>query len=1042
MKQFFKIVISAIVLCLCAFATINAQNLYSISKNGKIIYETDERGNHIPDFSYSGYKQSDQSIPFVEGVIQLDPINGDASFLIQNAIDYVASLPKNKDGFRGAIQFSSGVFEVSSQIKISASGIVLRGSGNGENGTNIVAIGKDRRTLIQILGEDNADVGEKHSITNDYLPLNSLNFKVDNVSNFKIGDEVIIERTSTQEWINKLGMSAPGGKESSYIGWKPGNRNILWKRKITSIANNTINIDFPLTMEVDTNDSEFFIYQYKNKGVIDNIGVENLNLSSQFDTSNLKDEDHSFNAIDINFAEDVWVRRVSFSHFAGSAVAVYENGRRVTVEDCVSTEPVSEIANWRRYSFFTMGQQTLFQRIYSEGGYHDFAVGFCAPGPNVFVDCEAKDSHNFSGAIDSWSTGVLFDLVRIDGQDLLFSNRLTANQGSGWTSANSMFWQCSASKIHLFSPPESRNWAIGCWGQFYGDGLWVSQNTHISPRSLFYAQLAQRQDKSLNFYQSEVRQLDGIATTSPTIEQARLMSEDAKNPYLTHKEWILSRIEHTPLANNKIKKKIIISDKEPISKVEKSSKSYDIKNGWIVVDGKLLVGKRSSEPWWRGVARPYEVVKANNAITRFVPGRYGKGYTDNLDDYISYMQKNNVAVAEHNYGLWYERRRDDHQRVRRGDADVWAPFYDQPFARSGEGFAWDGLSKYDLNRYNNFYWSRLNSFVEKASKEGKVLFLNHFFQHNILEAGAHWVDSPWRRANNLEQTDFREPVNFAGDKRIFIAEQFYDLSNEKHKQIYRNYIRHSLSSFEENMPVMHLISAEYTGPQHFVEFWLDVIAEWEKETGRDAWVVLSTTKDVQDAILSQSHYSKIIDVIDIRYWAETSDGTLYEPEGGVNLAPRQHSRIMKIGKRTFQSVYNSVVQYREKYPEKAVIFSEDRYDQFNWAVLMAGGSLPAFSFQLPQILVNEIVSLSPYKTSETDNETYYLGDENDNYFIYSLSNKIEPLKVKNNSLFKIYYIDTITGEIVKEADIESVNNVLTIGEIEKNQVILIRNSNR
>ena len=64
-------------------------------------------------------------------------------------------------------------------------------------------------------------------------------------------------------------------------------------------------------------------------------------------------------------------------------------------------------------------------------------------------------------------------------------------------------------------------------------------------------------------------------------------------------------------------------------------------------------------------------------------------------------------MLEHNYGLWYDRRRDDHSRVRRSDGNVWTPFYEQPFARSEKGKAWDGLSLYDLSRPNRWYWYRL-----------------------------------------------------------------------------------------------------------------------------------------------------------------------------------------------------------------------------------------------------------------------------------------------------------------------------------------------
>ena len=44
---------------------------------------------------------------------------------------------------------------------------------------------------------------------------------------------------------------------------------------------------------------------------------------------------------------------------------------------------------------------------------------------------------------------------------------------------------------------------------------------------------------------------------------------------------------------------------------------------------------------------------------------------------------------------------------------------------------------------------------------------------------------------------------------------------------------------------------EFTGPLHFVQFWLDTVADWQRETGRTVLVGLSCTKDVQDAVLAE-----------------------------------------------------------------------------------------------------------------------------------------------------------------------------------------------
>ena len=84
-----------------------------------------------------------------------------------------------------------------------------------------------------------------------------------------------------------------------------------------------------------------------------------------------------------------------------------------------------------------------------------------------------------------------------------------------------------------------------------------------------------------------------------------------------------------------------------------------------------------------------------------------------------------------NYGLWTDRRRDDHERIRRKNGDVWAPFYEQPFARTGgQELAWDGMTKYDLTQLNKWYFWRLQQFAKKTEPIGMLLKNQHYFQHN------------------------------------------------------------------------------------------------------------------------------------------------------------------------------------------------------------------------------------------------------------------------------------------------------------------------
>jgi len=206
-------------------------------------------------------------------------------------------------------------------------------------------------------------------------------------------------------------------------------------------------------------------------------------------------------------------------------------------------------------------------------------------------------------------------------------------------------------------------------------------------------------------------------------------------------------------------------------------------------------------------------------------------------------------------------------------------------------------------------------------------------------------------------------VPYAGDKRIFMAEQFYDVSHPVRREIHRAYIRKCLENFKENTGVIQLIGAEYTGPLHFVQFWIDVIKEWEKKQVKsNRWVKYH--KDVQDAILADAERASVIDVIDIRYWHFQANGTSYAPLGGQNLAPRQHARLLNPKKSSFEQVYRAVNEYKQKFPEKAVMYSADSFDAMGWAVLMAGGSLPNIPVvQNPQFL-QDLATMKPVELTE------------------------------------------------------------------------------
>lgn len=1020
-KNILAIKRSSILLCLLSTAYLAAAQKpvpvkpvlpLEVSAKGELIYTADSQGNRIPDFSYCGYMASEAAIPNVPIKVVV-PTNGeDATLRIQSAIDYVSSLPLDKNGFRGAVLLEKGVYNVSGQLKINTSGVVLRGSGMAEGGTTLAGSGKSRETLIRVVGKKDIIKETEVRISDPYVPVNATRFTVTTAS-FKSGDNIIIHRPSTKKWIATLGTETFGGGISA-LGWKPGERDIFWERKIVSADGNKILIDAPLTTALDTSFGGGTVCSYSWPGRITNVGVENLRCESTYDLNNPKDEAHRWMAITMENVTDGWVRQVVFEHFAGSAVYVQETASRITIEDCKSLAPISEIGGQRRYSFFTTGQQTLIQRCYAENGYHDFAVGYCAPGPNAFVQCQSILPYNFSGAIDSWASGVLFDIVNVDGNALRFGNRGQDGQGAGWSAANSVFWQCTAARVDCYKPPTANNWAFGTWAQFSGDGYWGESNNTITPRSLYYAQLASRLKKNVSD-RMQVLFVETNASSSPSIEVAQELTALSVSPAARLFDWIDEAAKRNPIPQETSGVKTI--DQLGVKKVVPLTNAQPMRivNGWLVRGNSVITGSRQEVPWWNGSVLPSDLPKMKLHITRFVPGRTGTGLTDDLDEMTDHMKEINMVAIEHNYALWYERRRDDHERIRRMDGEVWPPFYELPFARSGQSSGWDGLSKYDLTKYNTWYWNRLQQFADLADQKGLVLVHQNYFQHNIIEAGAHYADFPWRPVNNINNTGFPEPVPFAGDKRVFMAEQFYDENNAVRRPLHLAYIRQCLENFKNNNGVIQLIGAEFTGPKHFVAFWLDAISQWEKEKGVKEVIGLSTTKDVQDSILSDPIRNATVDLIDIRYWHYQADGKAYAPLGGLNLAPRQHARLLKPKASSFEQVYRAVHEYRLKYPGKAVMYSGDGYDQYGWAAFMAGGSMPVIPLVLAKGFTEAASKMQPANSSETKAGQWIMGDNENGFIIYSNSKSETEIDMSNmKGAWKIVRINPSNGSAISE----------------------------
>ena len=262
-----------------------------ITEEGKLVYKAYPNGDRVPDFSFCGYRQSEVQIPLVEAKVFVPVVEGDATATIQKALDYVASLPIDENGFRGAVQLAPGIFEIQGKLLMRHSGVVLRGNGcKAEGGTVLRAMGPMKDELIRVFGNQEMKLGDTLRGTETYVPLNATVIPMKSVGNVKVGDRIRVIRPSTAEWLAVLGTDKLGNEqEYNFSKWKPGEYDMVWERTVKEGSNNSITLDVPLTMSLDPVYGGGYVLPVIQEGKIENVGIENLCCDSEFDVNNPKD---------------------------------------------------------------------------------------------------------------------------------------------------------------------------------------------------------------------------------------------------------------------------------------------------------------------------------------------------------------------------------------------------------------------------------------------------------------------------------------------------------------------------------------------------------------------------------------------------------------------------------------------------------------------------------------------------------------------------------------------------------------------------------
>lgn len=481
---------------------------------GRMYYSPDAAGNKIPDFSHAGYRGGGIDLPVVLNKLTIGPISGDNTAHIQAAIDSVSVLPIDTNGYRGALLLDTGRYEIHGTLYVATDGVILRGSGDGEDpsmNTVLMGIGNvpNQRSILIVGGGRATNWGSRipsttSLISSDTVFVGDYTFNVENPENFAVGDNIVINHPCTNEWLAAI----DGGGAVSEGPWSFGSQPLIFNRRIVAITDSTLRVDVPIYNTLNKSLSPSFVYTYDRTGVVTEVGVENLRID--IETAGANDEAHAWNALGLVQVEDAWVKDCSFLHFG--LAGVYTNtATRITIQDCEALDPVAMVTGARMYNFNLLrasSQVLIKDCLASNGRHHYVSNGTSSVSGNVFLHCVSSGAYAASEGHRRWSMGLLYDnhqetAIRNNGSTLLgLYNRGDYGTAHGWSLAHSVAWNVdlAGQKLVVQQAPTAQNYAIACKGQVTGNGPWPGATgfiegtgeTDLQIPSLYEAQLSAR----------------------------------------------------------------------------------------------------------------------------------------------------------------------------------------------------------------------------------------------------------------------------------------------------------------------------------------------------------------------------------------------------------------------------------------------------------------------------------------------------------------------------------------------------------------------
>lgn len=487
--------------------------------------------NILPDFSHAGYLNGGAKVPVgdVPVKVTLYPTaSGQDRTRIQAAIDQVCALTPDANGFRGAVLLKNGTYRLNDgtipnlndgygyALRIWASGVVLRGEGQGANGTVLYSDFAVNHTMITLEPQSKgASETITQRITDDYVGTGAKTFTVASTLGYAVGDWIMVRFTPNDTWFSDLKVTTGGFINDPADYWTvTGEREayrIGFKRKITAINGNIVTVDCPLVQPLQTKYGGGQIAKFTFTGRLSKCGVEDLRIVG-IDDGGSPSVSGNGNRLRVGirprFIDNSWIHGVTVIRTSEAGRMTWD-AMNLTVEECAYIDPRGSISGGWRYGFCLDAQSTrvLFQRCYSDYGRHDFVTHARIPGPNVFVDCVSEHGLNLLGPHHRWATGTLFDNIKSN-STMAITEYATGSAGHAFCGAQTVGWNLECGAYICDAALGSQNYLIGCIGnEAHGAvshdarpgsifrGFWERSgptSNHVAVRSLYLKQLEDR----------------------------------------------------------------------------------------------------------------------------------------------------------------------------------------------------------------------------------------------------------------------------------------------------------------------------------------------------------------------------------------------------------------------------------------------------------------------------------------------------------------------------------------------------------------------